>query len=431
MPLCTRMSIPRVYASRFPFPVSRRLRFPIATSRSISSPLGTSIRRTANTRSHRADWYSCSDSDGKIDRALEACRGQAAHLSRPPNDWEVEAQHLRFRGEVEQQLAGRQSQLRSQTVLRLGRQRAVVGDPLERLAAELGRGALEHALVEASLAKRRQQRGLTAPRQAMQQALVVERAERTRVHVAGSQGLIDQSLVHRGCTPHGVVPVDVPVHLVLREQERFERGESLLEHADDAAVGGRLVDEHERVEQTVDVDLAVRNAAHERIALEVLDLVEVERSRNEALQRRLARSADEREHSLRGAGTEHRGQHLRHRPGEYERRCHFLVMKRADLLERVREGVMADVVQESGSLRDRALLERDTRQLTALVEKRDGESGQVICAERVLEAGVRGAGVDEVRQPELPNVSEPLENGRVDELHGQRVDTDVVPQRVS
>ena len=92
---------------------------------------------------------------------------------------------------------------------------------------------------------------------------------------------------------------------------------------------------------------------------------------------------------------------------------------------------MADVVKERGRLRDRALLERHAPQLAALLEERDGESGEMVGAERVLEPRVSGAGVDEVRQPELPNVPEPLENGRVDELQGERVDTDVVPQRIS
>ena len=44
----------------------------------------------------------------------------------------------------------------------------------------------------------------------------------------------------------------------------------------DATLCDRLVEEDERVQQAVDVDLAVRHAAHERVALEVLDLVEVE-----------------------------------------------------------------------------------------------------------------------------------------------------------
>ena len=55
----------------------------------------------------------------------------------------------------------------------------------------------------------------------------------------------------------------------------------------------------------------------------------------------------------------------------------------------------------------------------------------MIRAERVLEARVRGAGIDEVREPELPHVAQPLEHGRVDELERQRVDTDVVPERVA
>ena len=92
------------------------------------------------------------------------------------------------------------------------------------------------------------------------------------------------------------------------------------------------------------------------------------------------------------------------------------MVKRADLLERVRERVMSDVVQQRRGLRDCAFLERDARQLTALVEQRHRQASQVIGTERVLEARVRRARVDEIREPELPNVSQALKNRRVDEL---------------
>jgi hypothetical protein len=52
----------------------------------------------------------------------------------------------------------------------------------------------------------------------------------------------------------------------------------------------------------------------------------------------------------------------------------------------------------------------------------------MVGAEGVLEARVSGARVDEIRQPELPNVSESLKNGRVDELQGERGDPAVVPE---
>ena len=118
-------------------------------------------------------------------------------------------------------------------------------------------------------------------------------------------------------------------------------------------------------------------------------------------------------------------------PCEDERRGDLLVMQRADLLERVRERIVADVVQQRGDLRDDALLDRDPAQLAALIEERERGAREVIGAERVLEARVRGAGIDEIREAELPDVSQALKNRRVDELQGERVDTNVVPERVA
>ena len=40
-------------------------------------------------------------------------------------------------------------------------------------------------------------------------------------------------------------------------------------------------------------------------------------------------------------------------------------------------------------------------------------SGEVISAERVLEARVRGAGIDEVRETQLAHVPEPLETAKI------------------
>ena len=92
-------------------------------------------------------------------------------------------------------------------------------------------------------------------------------------------------LEHRGRAPHGVVPVDVAVHLVLGEQQRLERAESLFQHADLEAPRGRSSSSTRRGQQPVHVDLAVRHAAHQRVALQVVDLVEVERAGNQPLER--------------------------------------------------------------------------------------------------------------------------------------------------
>ncbi len=52
-------------------------------------------------------------------------------------------------------------------------------------------------------------------------------------------------------------------------------------------------------------------------------------------------------------------------------------------------------------------------------------------AERVLEARVSGAGINEVGPAELPDVAQPLKNFGVDELQRQLVDADVIPDGVA
>ena len=85
--------------------------------------------------------------------------------------------------------------------------------------------------------------------------------------------------------------------------------------------------------------------------------------------------------------------------------------------------------REIGSPSKRATRdERHAIELTALVEQRQREARQVVGAKRMLEPRVCRARVYEVGEAELPNVSQSLENRRVDELKGQRVDTNVVPE---
>src|SRR5204863_9867005 len=90
-----------------------------------------------------------------------------------------------------------------------------------------------------------------------------------------------------------MVPVDVTVHLILGEQQRLERGQRFLLNAERVFTRVRVFDNDQGVRQTIDVDLAVGNAAHERVALQVFDLVEIEGSRDEALQRTPASTANE------------------------------------------------------------------------------------------------------------------------------------------
>ncbi|MBW8768155.1 MAG: hypothetical protein JF589_00190 [Gemmatimonadetes bacterium] len=56
---------------------------------------------------------------------------------------------------------------------------------------------------------------------------------------------------------------------------------------------------------------------------------------------------------------------------------------------------------------------------------------EVVRAEGVLEARVARAGIDEVGQPELAHVAQSLEGARVDEPQRERIDADVVPERIA
>ena len=107
------------------------------------------------------------------------------------------------------------------------------------------------------------------------------------------------------------------------------------------------------------------------------------------------------------------------------------MMQRADLLERVREGIVPDVVQQCGVSDDEARLPvQPTRQVT-LFEQRKRSSREMVCAEGVLEARVARAGIHEIREAELSNVAQPLERARVDEAQRERIDADVVPERIA
>ena len=55
----------------------------------------------------------------------------------------------------------------------------------------------------------------------------------------------------------------------------------------------------------------------------------------------------------------------------------------------------------------------------------------MIGAERVLEAGVGGAGIDKEGVAELPDIAKPLDGGRIQYLQRRTVQPDVVPQRVA
>ena len=66
-----------------------------------------------------------------------------------------------------------------------------------------------------------------------------------------------------------------------------------------------------------------------------------------------------------------------------------------------------------------------------LLEQRQRAPSEVVGSEGMLEPRVRGAGIDEEGEPQLPHVAQALERRRVDQLEAERIEPNVVPERVA
>ena len=92
---------------------------------------------------------------------------------------------------------------------------------------------------------------------------------------------------------------------------------------------------------------------------------------------------------------------------------------------------MADVVQQRREPQRHAVALADLGELAPLLERRERQPREVVGAQRVLEAGVGGAGIDEEGVAELADVAQALHRRGVE--HGQRrlVEADVVPEGIA
>ena len=105
-----------------------------------------------------------------------------------------------------------------------------------------------------------------------------------------------------------------------------------------------------------------------------------------------------------------------------------LVVGKPGLLQRMGERVVADVVQQRGEADRDAVVLGDAGQLAPLLQRRQGAPGQVVGAERVLEAGVGGAGIDQEGVPDLADVAQALNGRGVEGQQRRAVESDVVPR---
>jgi len=108
-----------------------------------------------------------------------------------------------------------------------------------------------------------------------------------------------------------------------------------------------------------------------------------------------------------------------------------LVARQSGLLERVRERVMADVVQQRRKLQAQQAGGIEGRAPGGLLELRQRAAGQMVRTQSVLEARVGGARVDEKRVSQLAHVAQALNGGRIHDGERLGLEPDVVPQRVA
>ena len=109
----------------------------------------------------------------------------------------------------------------------------------------------------------------------------------------------------------------------------------------------------------------------------------------------------------------------------------ILVVQGADLFQRVRKGVVPDVVEQRGRANYRLLLLADRRSVFSFAKEGERASGEVVGAECVLKTRVCRAGIDQICPPELAHISQSLKDVRINELECEVIDPNVVPDRVA
>ena len=92
---------------------------------------------------------------------------------------------------------------------------------------------------------------------------------------------------------------------------------------------------------------------------------------------------------------------------------------------------MPDIVQQRRHSDRETLHRRSRAQLANLLQACQRTPGQMIRAERMFEAGMSGAGIDQKTVADLSYVPEALNGGSVESEQRRAVDTDVIPERVA
>ncbi|GIW11772.1 MAG: hypothetical protein KatS3mg061_2829 [Dehalococcoidia bacterium] len=238
-----------------------------------------------------------------------------------------------------------------------------------------------------------------------------------------------------------MVPVDVAVHQEAPEDERLEGPNPFLIEVEPDLPS--LGPDPQGSEDPLDVDDAVGNVGEEGIAAQKVEPVHIHCPAHdlepEAIDARegggfpVPGASDQGGHPLRidpPVVAQDGGQRAAHQ------RCAYFRMVRQgkwslDVFQRVREGVVADIVQQRGRNEDAEV--RDVRGRKALLapELEHEQSGEVEHPQGMLEARVVRPRKDPHQRPELADTAQALEDRGIDEGQLLAVERDIPPDRIA
>jgi hypothetical protein len=107
------------------------------------------------------------------------------------------------------------------------------------------------------------------------------------------------------------------------------------------------------------------------------------------------------------------------------------MVREAGFFERVGKRIVANVVEKGGESDTNSLVGGDELGHAALIECGECASSEVIGAQRMLEARVRRAGIDQIRIAELPHIPQTLDCRGVQHRQRIAIHSDVVPERIA
>ncbi len=107
-----------------------------------------------------------------------------------------------------------------------------------------------------------------------------------------------------------------------------------------------------------------------------------------------------------------------------------LMGREPGLLQRMGEGIVADVVQQGRHADRQPVPLGNPLQLPPFVKAGQGAPGEMVSPEGVLKPAVGGAGIDQEGVTDLAHVAQSLHRGRIQRQHRPPVQSDVVPERI-